>query len=115
MNNAMMVVFPYKNNGVWMFDDPAVGLKREPFVSGIPAMIDVLVAHIKDAEKGFAAYFSGHPFPGFQMELEWVREEHGGNWYRLIGTDKQGWLCPAMFKYFSEAPSNLFVRADPVL
>jgi len=23
--NAMMVIFPYKKNGVWMFDDAAVG------------------------------------------------------------------------------------------
>ena len=115
MNNAMMVIFPYRKNGVWMFDDDAVGLKQEPFVCGVPEMIDVLVADIKDAEKGFAAYFSGQPFPGFQMHLERVREEFGGNWYRLAGTAQEGWLCPALFKYFSEAPSSLFVKAGPTL
>jgi hypothetical protein len=110
-NNAMMVIFPYKRNGVWMFDDEAVGLKQEPFVCGAPEMIDILVADIKDAEDWFALYFSEQPFPGFQMQLDRVREEFGGNWYRLAGTDKEGWLCPALLKYVSEAPSRLFVMA----
>jgi hypothetical protein len=114
MRNAMMVIFPYKHNGVWMFSDDAVGLEQEPFVCGIPAMIDILVANIRDAESGFTAYFSAQRFPGAQMHLERLREEHGGNWFVLAGTDKEGWLCPAMFKYFSEAPSHLFVRAAPV-
>jgi hypothetical protein len=91
----VMVIFPYKKNGVWMFDDAAVGLKQELFVCGVPEMIELLVADIQNAEKGFTAYFSGRPFPGFQMELQRVREEYGGKWYRLAGTDKEGWLCPA--------------------
>src|SRR5438105_1212537 len=80
MNNAIHVIFPYLKNGVWMFDDEAVGLTQEPFVSGVPEMIDTLVGDIPDANKGFALYFSEQPFPSFQMELERVREEYGGNW-----------------------------------
>ena len=34
--NSIHVIFPYRKNGVWMFDDEAVGLKQEPFVSGAP-------------------------------------------------------------------------------
>jgi hypothetical protein len=26
----------------------------------------------------------------------------------------EGWLCPALFKYFEEAPPELYVQADPV-
>jgi hypothetical protein len=63
MRNSMMVVFPYKNNGVWVFDDAAKSLQEEPFVCGVPAMIDVLVADTTNASKGFAAYFSGQRFP----------------------------------------------------
>jgi hypothetical protein len=40
-----------------MFDDDAVGLKDEPFVCGIPKMIETLVADIKDADEGFSLYF----------------------------------------------------------
>ena len=38
--NALLVIQPYRSHGTWVFDDPAVGLVREPFVSGIPQMID---------------------------------------------------------------------------
>jgi uncharacterized protein (DUF433 family) len=68
-------------------------------------------ADIQDAENGFALYFSGQPFPGVQMQIERVREEFGGYWYRHAETDDRGWLCPAMFKYFPEAPPSLYVKA----
>ena len=42
--NAIMVISPYWDNGTWVFDDDRAGLVREPFVSGAPEMIDVLVA-----------------------------------------------------------------------
>jgi hypothetical protein len=32
--NSIHVIHPYKHAGVWAFDDPAVGLVREPFVAG---------------------------------------------------------------------------------
>jgi hypothetical protein len=25
----------------------------------------------------------------------------------------EGWLCPALFKYFDKAPPELYVRAEP--
>ena len=79
--NALLVIAPYKYQGTWVFDDPAVGLSREPFIAGIDTMIDKAVARIPNAEKGFRAIFSAAPFPGSQFKLEWRREESGGNWY----------------------------------
>ena len=38
MPNSSFVIKPYKWNGMWVFDDPAVGLCREPFVAGVPAI-----------------------------------------------------------------------------
>jgi hypothetical protein len=32
--NSLLVIHPYKHDGVWVFDDPAVGLGKEPFVAG---------------------------------------------------------------------------------
>ena len=43
---------------MWVFDDPSVGLAREPFVSGIDEMIDGLVENIPDAASGFRLIFS---------------------------------------------------------
>ena len=97
-----------------MFDDEATGLVREPFVAGVPEMIDALTAEIPNAEKGFRLVFSGAPFPGAQVELDWVREEMGGHWYRASLTESEGWLCPALFKYFDAAPKKIYAKAEPI-
>ena len=112
MSNALMVIVPYRWEGMWVFDDPAVGLTREPFVSGVPEMIDFVVSQLPDAERGFRLIFSANPFPGYQMRLDWLREDFGGNWYRWVERDMEGWLCPALFKYFDRAPATLYARAE---
>ena len=56
--NSLMVISPYYDNGTWVFDDPRVGLVREPFVAGVPEMIDVLVADVPNAKDGFRLLFS---------------------------------------------------------
>jgi hypothetical protein len=112
-SNSLMVIAPYRHNGMWVFDDPAVGLSREPFIAGIDKMIDKLVADIPNAERGWKAIFSASPFPGHEVKLEWRREESGGNWYYADKYQMEGWLCPALFKYFDKAPREIYVRAEP--
>ena len=75
MSNSLMVIFPYKYEHMWVFGDELFGLKREPFVSGIPEMIDLSVVEIPDADTGFKLIFSEHPFPGYQVKPSWKREE----------------------------------------
>ena len=63
---------------------------QEPFVSGIPEMIDSIVANISNAEKRVRLLFASEPFP-----------------------DKgEGWLCPAFSLYFPEAPARLYTKAE---
>jgi hypothetical protein len=112
MSNQVQIIAPYRLHGTWVFDDDRVGLVQEPFVSGVPEMIDDLVAGIPDARHGFRLLFSSAPFPGFQRKLIRVREEFGGNWYRLDDSPLEGWLCPALFRYFEAAPAELFVKAE---
>ena len=111
--NAISVLFPYKYEGMWVFDDPAVGLQREPFVFGIDEIITTVVVSIPNADQGFRLLFSPTPFPGYMVKLEWRREEYGGNWYYCAQLDKEGWLCPALFKYFEKAPPELYAKAEP--
>jgi hypothetical protein len=111
--NSLMVISPYKHQGMWVFDDPAVGLNKEPFIAGIDTMIDKLVAEIPNAQQGFRAVFSASAFPGHTTKLEWRREESGGNWYYSDQYKMEGWLCPALFKYFATAPREIYVRAEP--
>lgn len=112
MPNQIMIIAPYWHHETWVFDDPEVDLRQEPFVSGVPEMIDDLVVDIANAHEGFRLLFSVSPFPGFQRKLTWVREEMGGHWYFDEQTKSEGWLCPALFKYFSEAPAELYVKAE---
>lgn len=111
--NSVMVISPYDYNSTWVFDDPRVGLVREPFVAGVPEMIDLLVADIPDAKEGFRLLFSARPFPGYQKKLTWLRGDMEGNFYQLDDPPMEGWLCPAMFKYFKQAPPELYVKAEP--
>ena len=78
--NAINVIAPYKHLGMWVFDDPRVGLTQETFVAGTDTMIDRVVAAIPDAERGFTMIFSSTPFPGHQFRLEWRRGDESGNW-----------------------------------
>mgnify|MGYP006304821721 CR=1 FL=1 len=110
--NALMIIAPYRYQGTWVFDDPSTGLVREPFVSGVPEMIDEMVREIPNAEQGFRLLFSAEPFPGHTYELTWRRGDSNGNWYYCEQIDKEGWLCPAMFKYYRTPPKAIYVRAE---
>ena len=110
--NALFVIFPYKEHGVWVFDDERVGLVREPFVAGADAILDVLTAGVPGAEQGVKLVFSANPFPGYTARFVLDRSEYGGNWYRWPDKGMEGWLCPALFKYFDQAPAELFVSVS---
>ena len=112
MANVIMVIAPYWYQGTWVFDDESVELNKEPFVAGIPEMIDDLVNDIPNARSGFRLIFSSAPFPGYQRELIWVREEYDGDWYKAEDQPMEGWLCPALLRYFNKAPEKLYVKAE---
>lgn len=112
-SNSMLVIAPYKHAGTWVFDEPSRGLKQEPFVAGIPQMIDKLVAGIPNADQGFRLIFSPQEFPGYTHKLQWKRKDASGNWYYCPQFDVEGWLCPALFKFFKEAPKEIYIRAEP--
>jgi hypothetical protein len=113
MANVLAVIEPYWYQDTWVFDDPSLGLDKEPFVQGIPEMIDVLVKDIPNARSGFVLLFSSQPFAGYQAELTLVREEFGGHWYKAKDYGAEGWLCPALFRYFDAAPESLYIKAEP--
>ena len=113
MMNAMVAIHPYKHQGLWVFDDEQVGLQQEPFVSGADTMIDRMVQNIPDATAGFTLLFSANKFPGADARFEWRREEDGGNWYYNEDLELEGWLCPALFKYFDAAPTEIWAKFQP--
>jgi hypothetical protein len=126
-----MTIYPYLLGGTcWGFDDESTGLKEEPFVFGMSEMIGRLLQSksFPNASMGFALHFAAEPFD-HDVELNWlshhdVAEEYNcssslipsGNWYRGIVTGKEmvGWLCPALFLYFEQAPKKIFAKVEPL-
>jgi len=110
MANQINIIRPFKWEGMWVFDDDRVGLAKEPFVAGADTIIDAAIKHkgIANADDGFLLVFSKDPFPEAELALEWVREEFGGNVYRW--GEMEGWLCPALLKYFDTAPRQIYAQ-----
>jgi len=114
MVNAINVFYPYKYEGMWVFDDENVGLDKEPFVEGADTMIDHALAKkdLHNPEAGFRLIFSSGEFPRYDVRFDWLREGNGGNWYGSEEFQMEGWLCPALLKYFDEAPKHIYARFE---
>ena len=113
-DNSILTLKPYWYNGTWVFDDASVNLSKEAFVAGIPEMINHMTKDIPNAREGFRLLFSANEFPGYQLKIEWVREGNGGNWYYSDKLKLEGWLCPALFKYFKDAPKRIYAKAESI-
>ena len=116
MNNTLLDIYPYKYKNTWVFDDERVGLVREPFVLGVPEMLDHLVSRISNAKHGFRLIFSASPFPQYSQELCKMGEDSGGNWYKMQNYQHiEGWFCSALYKYFTTAPDTLYLKAEKLV
>ena len=101
----------YRIPGAWAFDDESRGLLREPFVMGIESIIDTIVGD--ESQNEVEVIFSDRAFPGEDIRmLEFIRPEEGGARYSY--GKMEGWLCPALFKYFETAPEKIFVQITSV-
>jgi hypothetical protein len=122
-----LTIYPYLIEATcWVFDDQRTGLKEEAFVLGMTEMISKVVEAkaIPNAAKGFALTFGLEPFD-HDVELTWLSPSEAveagaemipdvGNWYRgtVCGEEMIGWLCPALFLYFANAPKKIFAKAE---
>lgn len=110
MQNAVFSLRPYRWQNMWVFDDERVGLVKEPFVMGIPEIIDKAVAHLKNPEAGFTLLFNNTGLPSADVVLKKANSDSGGTWYQQEGTGLKGWLCPALFQYYPQAPDTLYIK-----
>ncbi len=56
MQNATYSIRPYRYQNQWVFDDPRVDRVKEPFVMGIPEIIDNAVQHLPNAKMDSQCY-----------------------------------------------------------
>lgn len=113
-DNHLFVISPYSLHGTWVFDDPQVGLVQEPFVAGVPEIINRFLEQTIGKVDRFRLLFSASPFPGYQIKLDRCEGESCGQWYEVKGDGMKGWLCPALFKYFDAAPEAIYAKAERI-
>jgi hypothetical protein len=106
--NDVKTIRPYDYYGMLVFDDPSVGLDKEPLILGVPEILFGLceLSGIKNPKQGFLLNFCAVAFDGFQAQANRLTEENGGWWYQF-GPQK-GWLCPQLFRYYDQAPLKIF-------
>ena len=63
VNNSLFVIAPYWDSDTWVFDDERRGLLGEPFVSGVPDMIDYLVDSCSWWRRGRVELYLKHGHP----------------------------------------------------
>jgi len=111
--NSIFILEPTRNAyGIWSFDDANTGLVKEPFVGDTNILIDNMVLEagykLESAANGIALLFSPDPFQGYQSEIYLIETTPWGSTYVNDKWDIEPWLCPALYKYFPEAPKRLF-------
>lgn len=107
--NAIKTILAYKWNGLWVFDEESVGLVKEPFVAGADTLLD----RISDGHQSIVLIFSDIEFPDYHFSTVLVDTAPSGSNYYCPELDHNLWLCPALFKFFPEAPQTIYVKAIP--
>ena len=102
-----MTISPYRIEAdMFAFDDPTVGLIREPFIGNANLHLDRFAGDTNSC----TISFSKEPLPDYDVKLE-LQDFHltNGSNYK----DEENnivWLCPALLKYFKTAPNHLYIK-----
>jgi hypothetical protein len=117
----MMGISVYWANdvGLWAFDDKKHGLVKELFLQDMTNIIsDAIMTYLQKDVNKFRILFSANEFPGAHSDLTFKHEENDGAWYEYQKDDGEiveGWLCPALYHYFDEAPEKIYFRVENIV
>tara|TARA_R110001592_G_scaffold114605_3_gene314569 strand:+ start:440 stop:1078 length:639 start_codon:yes stop_codon:yes gene_type:complete len=121
---------PYMCHGEWAFDDDTTGLVQEAFVCGMSEILDFCLEDSgidpEEVGDGFKLTFSKDKWPDSTHSLTWLGDSEGGNDYELdsecrnltihnsdrrydVPEGMKGWLCPALYHYFDDAPEKIYL------
>ena len=77
--------------------------------------------NIPNYENGFLLRFSQNYFPNSDVFFEYSEPKYDGWIYKVTEMNLKGlmqgqcaWLCPYLKFYFTEAPSQLYLKIDPL-
>ena len=112
MKNApVFTIKPYRQLNTWMFDDEMKNIHQEPFVLGIPEMLDNVLKSKSIKATQFSMQFSENEINKADLVLELDYEVSDGAWYKIKNNPHvKGWLCPVIHKYFDEIPEKIFIE-----
>ena len=122
IDNSIYTMRVYRHESAWVFDHYGLGLIKEPFVAGADEIFDE-IAHLRAVDPSRARIdilFSDVQFPGWQILAEHLGPSMGGDDYHIISSEfetldtHEFWLCPALLKYFHEAPNRIFMKVTNV-
>lgn len=107
MHKVCFTINPYLDGHLWMFDDPKVGLLREGLRRGTPEVL-VRACELRGMEPvGFVAAFSVTNFvPMHRLDL--LGPLWHGTEYHWDDQQMTCWFCPALLRYFSVPPQELY-------
>lgn len=107
----------HQGENTWCFDIPFAGIIDEPFVDGIPELIEFHLnrkGKLKEAKKtGICVLFSGTTKKpdcfknGIYAKLQRREEDNGGCWYWDAAAKAHGWLCPNLYQFFARPPRQV--------
>lgn len=108
--NALFRIQAYQFKGGWVFDDESRGLKEEPFVIGADTWLQRTYEERGLADGKVNFVFSPTPLPQYTDKLTMQSTDiYAGSWYFTEKYQERLWLCPALFKFFPEAPKEIYV------
>jgi len=111
--NQINIINPYTWNSWWVFDDEDKGLIKEPLVAGADTLLTKLAGPVENV----TIAFSQDAFPGHTHMMEKVGEGMGGGTDYIVemhGYAHELWLCPALLKYFDEAPESIYFNLKAI-
>jgi len=111
-NNEIFILRPFRKYGTWVFNDEIRNLVEEPFVFGMPQIIDKMVGDRNVHE--FTMIFSRNELPDYDLVLEkrTDRPETIGAWYQCEKLGMSGWLCPALNLYYRVPPDKIYIKIE---
>jgi hypothetical protein len=108
----MMTLTIYKDNGVWMFDDPEKGIEREPFVDGSTELIDFILKEFnlfQGSHRGIDLNFSLYQEEDDMVKVNKIKDM-GDDWASYEYKNMTGSLCPVTIQYFGKHPDHFYVK-----
>lgn len=115
LRRRIWTIFVRNKDGDWVFDYPSLGIIDEPFVEGIPQIIE---HHLKKMnllatarQEGFVVQFTvDGKLSHTDLKLELEEEDAEGGHFIDNSSGLRGWLCPDLRTFLGRVPEKLSVK-----